>query len=116
MSMSTYLTGWLTKKTLSTVLWFGIPLFLVYQCNRGCGSEPAPVSQVFDYTAIAASLPKTDTIPVDTFAATEDLKKYMAEEMIQFTKHYDELFVNYMKKKYRFTNGYLEKVISQKVE
>lgn len=109
MSMSTYITGWLTKKTLSTALWVAIPLFLVYQCNRGCGSEPAPVSQVFDYTAILASLPK-DTIPVDTIAATEDLQKYMAEEMIQFTKHYDELFVSYIRKKYKFENGYIQKV------
>lgn len=109
MSMSTYVTGWLTKKTLTTALWVVIPLFLVYQCNRGCGSKPMPTSQVFDYTAILASLPK-DTIPVDTIAATEDLQKYMAEEMIQFTKHYDELFVSYIRKKYKFENGYIQKV------
>lgn len=108
--MSTYITGWLTKKTLTTVLWVAIPLFLVVQCGRGCGSKPMPVSQVFDYTAIAASLPKTDTIPVDSLAATEDLQKYMAEEMINFTKHYDELFVSYLKKKYKFENGYIQKV------
>lgn len=109
MSITTYITGWLTKKTLTTALWVAIPLFLVVQCGRGCGAEPAPVSQVFDYTAIAASLPK-DTIPVDSVAATEDLQRCMTEEMINFTKHYDELFVSYIRKKYKFTNGYLEKV------
>lgn len=115
MSISTYLTGWLTKKTLTTALWIAIPLFLIVQCNRGCGSKSVTTSQVFDYTAIIASLPK-DTTAIEMSVVNDDLNRIMAEEMIQFTKHYDELFVSYMKKKYRFTNGYLEKVISQKEE
>ena len=74
MSISTYLTGWITTKAVKTILWFAIPLLLMYQCNRGCNSKPQLAdSSVFDYTAIAASLPKKDTIPVDTLAATEDL-------------------------------------------
>ena len=62
MSITTYITGWLTKKTLSTLAWIAIPVFLLYQCNRGCGSEPQPVSSAFDYTAIAVSLNKVDTM------------------------------------------------------
>lgn len=109
MSVSTYLTGWLTKKTLSTALWIAIPLFLVVQCGKGCGSKPAPVSQVFDYTAIIASLPK-DTTAIEMSVVNDDLSRIMAEEMIQFTKHYDELFVSYIRKKYKFENGYIQKV------
>lgn len=112
MSITTYVTGWLTKKTLSTALWIAIPVFLLYQCNRGCGSEPQPVSSTFDYTAIAVSLNKVDTIPVDTTLAAEDLRKITIEEMINFTKHYDELFVNYIRKKYQVSNGYVERIDS----
>ena len=110
MSITTYVTGWLTKKTLSTLAWIAIPVFLLYQCNRGCGSEPQPVSSTFDYTAIAVSLNKVDTIPVDTTLAAEDLRKITVEEMINFTKHYDELFVNYIRKKYKVENGYVIKI------
>lgn len=110
MSMSTYITGWLTKKTLSTALWVGIPLFLVVQCGRGCGSKPAPVSQVFDYTAIAASLPMKDTIPLDTIAATEDLQKIIPSEIIEFAKDHSSLFAKYLANRYAVSNGYVEKI------
>lgn len=112
MSVSTYLTGWLTKKTLSTVLWVAIPLFLVVQCGRGCGSEPTPVSQVFDYTAIATSLPMKDTIPLDSIAATEDLQEIIPSEIIEFAKDHSSLFAKYLGNKYTVSNGYVEKIDS----
>ena len=55
-------------------------------------------------------LNKVDTIPVDTTLAAEDLRKITVEEMINFTKHYDELFVNYIRKKYKVENGYVIKI------
>lgn len=111
MSISTYLTGWLTKKTLSTLLWIGIPFLLVYQCNRGCNSEPQLVnSSVFDYFAIATSLPKKDSIPVDTSAATEDLQEIIPSEMIEFAKANSGLFARYLSNKYVVSNGRVEKI------
>ena len=113
MSITTYVTGWLTKKTLSTALWIAIPVFLLYQCNRGCGSnEPQPT--VFDYTAIATSLPMKDTIPLDTISATEDLQELIPAEMIEFTKANSSLFASYLRKKYVVSNGYVESVDSLK--
>lgn len=109
MSMTTYLTGWFTTKVLKTALWFGIPFFLVWQCNRGCGgNEPQPT--VFDYTAIATSLSKQDTLPIVMELAVEDLQKITVEEMINFSKHYDELFISYIRKKYKIENGYVTKI------
>ncbi len=112
MSITTYITGWLTKKTLSTLAWFAIPLFLVVQCNRGCGSEPQPVSSTFDYTAIATSFHRVDTIPVDTQSATEDLQKILPSEMIEFAKDHSSLFAKYLSNKYIVSNGYVEKIDS----
>lgn len=112
MSLTTYLTGWLTKKTLTTLAWIAIPLFLVVQCNRGCGSEPQPVSSTFDYTAIATSFHRVDTIPVDTPAATEDLKEILPSEMIEFAKDHSSLFAKYLSNKYRISNGYVERIDS----
>ncbi len=109
MSIQTYLTGWVTTRALKTALWVGIPFFLVWQCNRGCGSnEPQPA--VFDYTAIATSLPKQDTLPIVMELAVEDLQKITVEEMINFSKHYDELFISYIRKKYKVENGYVTKI------
>lgn len=112
MSMTTYLTGWFTTKVLKTALWFGIPFFLVWQCNRGCGSDPQPVSSTFDYTAIAVSLPKKDTTELDTVAATEDLQKLIPAEMIEFAKANSSLFARYLSSKYVISNGYVEKIDS----
>ena len=112
MSMTTYFTGWLTKKAITTFAWIAIPLFLVVQCNRGCGSEPQPVSSTFDYTAIAASLPKKDTTELDTVAATEDLQKLIPAEMIEFAKANSSLFVRFLSSKYVVSNGYVEKIDS----
>lgn len=113
MSITTYVTGWLTKKTISTALWIAIPVFLLYQCNRGCGSEPQIAnSNTFDYTAIATSFHRVDTIPVDSLAATEDLKEILPSEMIEFAKDHSSLFAKYLGNKYRISNGYVEKIDS----
>ena len=109
MNLATYFTGWLTAKVLKTLAWIGIPMLLLYQCNRGCGStEPQPT--VFDYTAIATSLPKQVTLPIVMELAVEDLQKITVEEMINFSKHYDELFISYIRKKYKIENGYVTKI------
>ena len=111
MNLATYFTGWVTAKFLKTAAWIGIPMFLLYQCNRGCGSnEPQPT--VFDYTAIATSLPMKDTIPLDTISATEDLQELIPAEMIEFTKANSSLFASYLRKKYQVSNGYVEKIDS----
>lgn len=112
MSMTTYFTGWLTKKAITTIVWIAIPLFLVVQCNRGCGVESQPVSSTFDYTAIAVSLPKKDTTELDTTAATEDLQKLIPAEMIEFAKANSSLFARYLSSKYVVSNGYVEKIDS----
>lgn len=111
MNLTTYFTGWVTTKFLKTLAWIGIPMFLLYQCNRGCGSnEPQPT--VFDYTAIATSFHRVDTIPVDSIAATEDLKEILPSEMIEFAKDHSSLFAKYLSNKYRISNGYVEKIDS----
>lgn len=112
MNLTTYFTGWVTTKFLKTLAWITIPLFLVVQCNRGCGSEPQPVSSTFDYTAIATSFHRVDTIPVDSIAATEDLKEILPSEMIEFAKDHSSLFAKYLSNKYRISNGYVEKIDS----
>jgi hypothetical protein len=86
-------------------------MILLYQCNRGCGSEPQPVSSsMFDYTAIAVSLPKKDTTELDSVAATEDLKKLIPAEIIEFAKANSSLFASYLRKKYKVENGYVTKI------
>jgi hypothetical protein len=111
MNIATYFTGWLTAKTLKTVAPIAFIMFLLYQCNRGCGStEPQPT--VFDYTAIAVSLPQRDTIPLDTTAATEDLQDLIPAEMIEFTKANSSLFARFLSSKYVVSNGYVEKIDS----
>lgn len=112
MNLATYFTGWITKKAIATVAWVAIPLFLVVQCNRGCGSEPQPVSSTFDYTAIAVSLPMKDTIPLDTISATEDLQELIPAEMIEFAKVNNEAFARFLSSKYVVSNGYVEKIDS----
>ncbi len=113
MSITTYLTGWLTKKTLTTLAWIAVPVFLLYQCNKGCGSEPQIASSnILDYTAIATSFNKLDTTAIDTQAAVEDLKKFIPSEMIEFTKDYSTLFASYLRKKYIVSNGYVERIDS----
>ena len=113
MSITTYVTGWLTKKTLSTLAWIVIPLFLVVQCNRGCGSEPQIAdSNAFDYTAIAVSLSRTDTTELDTTAAAEDLQKLIPAEMIEFAKVNNVAFARFLISKYVVSNGYVEKIDS----
>lgn len=91
--------------------WVVIPMFLAYQCNRSCSKTESTVmeSSVFDYTAIALALPQKDTIPVDSLYAKEDLKKIIPDAMIEFTKHYDELFVEYLRKNYVVENGLIVK-------
>lgn len=112
MNIATYFTGWLTAKTLKTVAPIAFIMFLLYQCNRGCSSEPQPVSSTFDYTAIAVSLPKKDTTELDTVAATEDLQKLIPEEMIEFAKANSSMFVRFLSSKYIVSNGYVEKIDS----
>jgi hypothetical protein len=110
MNLATYFTGWLTAKTLKTVAPIAFIIFLLYQCNRGCGgTEPQPT--VFDYTAIAASLPMKDTTSLDTTAATEDLKELIPAEMIEFAKAHSSLFTRYLSSKYVISNGNVEKKI-----
>lgn len=112
MSISTYLTGWITTKAIKTILWFAIPLLFMYQCNRSCNSEPQIAdSSVFDYSAIAASLPKKDTTWIDTTAATYELKEIIPSEMIEFTKAHSGLFAKYLGEKYKVNrDGYIEKI------
>lgn len=112
MNMTTYFTGWLTTKTLKTVVPIAFIVFLLYQCNRGCGSEPQAVSSTFDYTAIAVSLHKKDTTELDTAAAKEDLQKLIPAEMIEFAKANSSLFARYLSSKYVVSNGYVEKIDS----
>jgi hypothetical protein len=113
MNLATYFTGWITKKAITTVAWIAIPLFLVVQCNRGCGADPQPVSfKTFDYTAIAVSLPKNDTTELDTIAATEDLQKLIPAEMVEFAKANSSLFARFLSRKYVVSNGYVEKIDS----
>ena len=113
MNLATYFTGWVTTKVLKTVALIGIPLFLLIQCNRGCGADEVQPS-VFDYTAIATSLPMKDTIPLDTISATEDLQELIPAEMIEFTKANSSLFASYLRKKYVISNGYVESIDSLK--
>ena len=110
MSMTTYFTGWITKKVITTIAWIAIPLFLVVQCNRGCGSDLQLANSTFDYITIATSLPKKDTTPIVMELAVKDLQKITVEEMINFSKHYDELFISYIRKKYKIENGYVTKI------
>jgi len=112
MNITTYFTGWLTAKTLKTVAPIAFIMFLLYQCNRGCGNEPQPVSSTFDYTAIATSFNRIDTIPVDSVAAIEDLREILPSEMIEFAKDHSSLFAKYLSNKYIVSNGYVEKIDS----
>jgi len=112
MNITTYFTGWITKKVITTLAWIAIPLFLVVQCNRRCGNEPQPVSSTFDYTAIATSFNRIDTIPVDSVAAIEDLREILPSEMIEFAKDHSSLFAKYLSNKYIVSNGYVEKIDS----
>lgn len=98
-------------KNLFKYAWLLIPLFLMYQCNRGCGRNEHTIveSSLFDYSSIALAIPVKDTIPVDTLYAKEDLQKIMPQEMINFSKEYSDLFVSYLRKKYVVENGLIVK-------
>lgn len=111
MSVQNYLTGWVTNKLLKIGVPIGLLLLLMYQCNKGCNREPQLASVgVFDYKSIAVSLPRLDTIPVDTLAAEEDLKNVITIEMIEFAKTNSSQFVKFLGQKYKVSNGYIEKV------
>jgi len=111
MNIATYFTGWVTVKMLKTLAWIGIPMFLLYQCNRGCGSNE-PLPEVFDYTAILSALPPRDTVPFDTLAGTEDLQEIIPAEMIEFAKANSSQFARFLSTKYIVSNGYIEKIDS----
>jgi len=110
MEIKTFLTGYLTAKVLKPVIVIIILFLLVHQCNRGCGRDQVGDTGLFDYTAIATSLPMKDTIPVDTLIAAEDLKEIIPSEMIEFAKDHSSLFAKYLSMKYMVSNGYVEKI------
>lgn len=110
MEIKTFLTGYFTAKVLKPVIIVGVLFLLVHQCNRGCGRDQVSDTGLFDYTAIATSLPTKDTIPVDTLIAAEDLKEIIPSEMIEFAKDHSSLFAAYLRNKYTISNGYVEKV------
>ena len=112
MEIKTFLTGYLTAKVLKPVVGFVILFFLVHQCNRGCGRDQVTDTGLFDYTAIATSLPTKDAIPVDTLIAAEDLKEIIPSEMIEFAKDHSSLFAKYLSMKYMVSNGYVERIDS----
>lgn len=86
-------------------------LVVINFCNRQCKSEPV-VESSFDYSAIATSFNRVDTIPVDTPAAAQDLREILPSEMIEFAKDHSSLFAKYLSRKYVVSNGYIEKIDS----
>lgn len=104
-----YVTVLLASKLIKNLLIVIVILFLINQCNRGCKRDEVVTYEMFDYTSIALAIPSTDSIPVDTIAAKEDLKEITTTEMIEFAKDHSSMFVNYMSKKYHIVNGYIEK-------
>ena len=111
MEIKTFLTGYLTAKVLKPVIGIAILFFLVHQCNRGCGREPV-IESSFDYSAIATSFNRVDTIPVDTPAAAQDLREILPSEMIEFAKANSSQFARFLSTKYILVNGYVEKIDS----